>query len=44
VPLSPRRPEQLDGSNVLKCPYTCEPELVMDILKYCADVEVLAPE
>ena len=35
---------QLDGSYVLKFPYAREPELVMDILKYGADVEVLAPE
>ena len=35
---------QLDGSYVLKFPYSREPELVMDILKYGADVEVLAPE
>jgi predicted DNA-binding transcriptional regulator YafY len=35
---------QLDGSYLLKLPYAREPELVMDILKYGADVEVLAPE
>jgi predicted DNA-binding transcriptional regulator YafY len=35
---------QLDGSYVLKFPDSREPELVMDILKYGADVEVLAPE
>jgi predicted DNA-binding transcriptional regulator YafY len=35
---------QLDGSYVLKFPYSREPELVMDILKYGADVTVLAPE
>jgi len=35
---------QLDGSYILKLPYSREPELVMDILKYGADVEVLAPE
>jgi predicted DNA-binding transcriptional regulator YafY len=35
---------QLDGSYVLKLPYSREPELVMDILKYGSDVEVLAPE
>jgi len=35
---------QLDGSYLLKFPYSREPELVMDILKYGADVEVLAPE
>jgi len=35
---------QLDGSYLLKFPYSREPELVMDILKYGSDVEVLAPE
>jgi proteasome accessory factor C len=35
---------QLDGSYLLKLPYSREPELVMDILKYGADIEVLAPE
>jgi predicted DNA-binding transcriptional regulator YafY len=35
---------QLDGSYLLKLPYSREPELVMDIMKYGADVEVLAPE
>jgi len=35
---------QLDGSYLLKFPYSREPELVMDILKYGGDVEVLAPE
>ncbi|HVN42451.1 MAG TPA: WYL domain-containing protein [Steroidobacteraceae bacterium] len=34
---------QLDGSYVLKFPYSQEPELVMDILRYGAGVEVLAP-
>jgi predicted DNA-binding transcriptional regulator YafY len=34
---------QLDGSYVLKLPYAHEPELVMDVMKYGADVEVLAP-
>jgi predicted DNA-binding transcriptional regulator YafY len=34
---------QIDGSYLLKLPYSREPELVMDILKYGADVEVLAP-
>ena len=34
---------QLDGTYVLKFPYSQEPELVMDVLKYGADVEVLAP-
>ena len=32
-----------DGNFVLKVPYTKEPELLMDILKYGADVEVLSP-
>jgi predicted DNA-binding transcriptional regulator YafY len=35
---------QLDGTYLLKFPYAREPELVMDILKYGADVVVLAPE
>jgi predicted DNA-binding transcriptional regulator YafY len=35
---------QLDGTYLLKFPYAREPELVMDILKYGADVQVLAPE
>jgi predicted DNA-binding transcriptional regulator YafY len=35
---------QLDGSYLLEFPYSREPELLMDILKYGADVEVLAPE
>lgn len=35
---------QLDGSYLLEIPYSQEPELVMDILKYGADVRVLAPE
>ncbi|NJD31660.1 MAG: WYL domain-containing protein [Gammaproteobacteria bacterium] len=35
---------QLDGTYLLKFPYSREPELVMDILKYGADVEVLSPE
>jgi predicted DNA-binding transcriptional regulator YafY len=35
---------QLDGSYLLKFPYSREPELVMDILKYGADVKVLAPK
>jgi len=34
---------QLDGSYLLRFPYAQEPELVMDILKYGADVQVLAP-
>jgi proteasome accessory factor C len=32
------------GHLVLTVPYANEPELVMDILRYGADVEVLAPE
>ena len=35
---------QLDGGYLLRLPYSREPELVMDILKYGADVEVLSPE
>ena len=35
---------QRDGTYLLKFPYSREPELVMDILKYGADVEVLAPK
>jgi predicted DNA-binding transcriptional regulator YafY len=35
---------QLDGSYLLEFPYSREPELVMDILKYGGDVQVLAPE
>ena len=34
---------ELDGSYVLTVPYSDERELVMDILKYGGDVEVLAP-
>ena len=34
---------QLDGTYLLKLPYAQEPELVMDVMKYGADVEVLAP-
>jgi predicted DNA-binding transcriptional regulator YafY len=34
---------QLDGSYLLRFPYSREPELVMDVLKYGAGVEVLAP-
>jgi predicted DNA-binding transcriptional regulator YafY len=34
---------QLDGSYILTVPYAHEPELVMDVMKYGADVEVLAP-
>jgi len=34
---------QADGSYVLRFPYAEEPELVMDILKHGADVQVLAP-
>jgi predicted DNA-binding transcriptional regulator YafY len=32
-----------DGSYLLSVPYAREPELVMDVLKYGPDVEVLAP-
>jgi len=35
---------QLDGTYLLQFPYAQEPELVMDILKHGADVQVLAPE
>ena len=35
---------ELDGAYVLKVPYSDPRELVMDILKYGDDVEVLAPE
>jgi predicted DNA-binding transcriptional regulator YafY len=35
---------QLDGTYLLKFPYSREPELVMDVLKYGGDVQVLAPE
>ncbi len=35
---------QLDGSYLLKVPYSDPRELVMDILKYGPDVEVLAPK
>jgi predicted DNA-binding transcriptional regulator YafY len=34
---------QLDGTYLLKLPYSQQPELVMDVLKYGADVEVLSP-
>ncbi|MFO1406613.1 MAG: WYL domain-containing protein [Steroidobacteraceae bacterium] len=34
---------QPDGTYVLRLPYARAPELVMDILKYGADVKVLAP-
>ncbi|MFO1394055.1 MAG: WYL domain-containing protein [Steroidobacteraceae bacterium] len=34
---------QLDGTYVLKLPYSRAPELLMDILKYGADVKVLSP-
>lgn len=33
-----------DGSYELKLPYSSDPELLMDILKFGADCEVLAPE
>jgi predicted DNA-binding transcriptional regulator YafY len=35
---------QPDGTYLLRFPYSREPELVMDILKYGADVRVLSPE
>jgi predicted DNA-binding transcriptional regulator YafY len=34
---------ELDGAYVLKVPYSDSRELIMDILKYGSDVEVLAP-
>jgi len=34
---------EADGSYVLELPYSQEPELVMDLLRYGAGVEVLAP-
>jgi len=34
---------QLDGTYLLKLPYAQQPELLMDVLKYGADVEVLSP-
>lgn len=34
---------EADGSYVLEIPYSGDQELVMDILRYAADVEVLAP-
>ncbi len=34
---------ELDGAYVLKVPYADSRELIMDIMKYGADVEVLAP-
>ncbi len=35
---------EADGSIVLEIPYSEDPELVMDILRHGADVEVLAPQ
>lgn len=35
---------EADGSYILELPYSQEPELVMDLLRYGAGVEVLAPE
>ncbi len=35
---------QLDGSWLLELPYSESPELVMDIMRYGADVKVLAPD
>jgi predicted DNA-binding transcriptional regulator YafY len=34
---------QPDGSYILEFPFNQDPELIMDIMKYGADVEVLAP-
>jgi predicted DNA-binding transcriptional regulator YafY len=34
---------QPDGTYLLRLPYSQQPELVMDVLKYGADVEVLSP-
>jgi len=34
---------QPDGSYILEFPFNQDPELIMDIMKYVADVEVLAP-
>jgi len=34
---------EADGSYVLELPYSQEPELVMDVLKYGSEVEVLSP-
>ena len=35
---------QLDGTYLLRFPYSQEPELVMDVLRYGPDVQVLAPD
>ena len=35
---------ELDGSYILKVPYTDPREIVMDILKYGPDVKVLSPK
>jgi predicted DNA-binding transcriptional regulator YafY len=35
---------QLDGTYLLRFPYAQEPELVMDVLRYGPDVQVLAPD
>jgi predicted DNA-binding transcriptional regulator YafY len=35
---------QPDGTYLLRLPYSREPELVMDILRYGSSVEVLAPQ
>ena len=32
-----------DGSYELKVPYSSDPELLMDVLKYGGDCEVIAP-
>jgi predicted DNA-binding transcriptional regulator YafY len=34
----------VDGSYVLKIPYSDDRELLMEILKYGVDIEVVAPE
>jgi predicted DNA-binding transcriptional regulator YafY len=39
-----RAERQPDGSYVLELPYAADRELLMEILKYGADVEVLAPD
>ncbi len=35
---------EVDGSYVLEIPYSDDRELLMEILKYGVDIEVLAPE
>lgn len=39
-----RQRAEADGSTLLEIPYSEDPELVMDILRHGAEVEVLAPE